>query len=602
MGYPARRRHRDPPTHIDLGHEPIRQEIVTRLNQSAYDPAINADVSAGRASDADRAVKTGKKSLAQQIDVENHRGLPPYAEYAARTIFLHTLAYNEPLKGLAPNELRYSIVGPALDISFVDEACKKFVAESAYLDDRPNAPMRFLAEANLTQIIRREERNVDLEETRAQLNDRIRSVFQGNILEAVCFPGGPHDVLDEGGESRPKLVVVSYDAVFLQGTVDEVPDLIERVYSRKGSDGQALRLFRNNLVFVAADSSRVEEMRGKARRLLALRELKKPERLDDLAEHQQAKVRELAGRSEHDLGTSIQQCYRHVFYPSRNRIGDSSTDLAHTAIDTPSASHAPGAGQKQVIGVLRQLSKLRLADDEPDSPAYVRDRTPLRKGEITTRALRNEFRRDPTLPILVGDEVFKRGVRTGVERGDYIYRSGELLYGPGDPGAAIRIDEESLVLTIAHAKSAGVWPRPKPGEEAGTPDDGEGQGALSINSEDDDEDPPENGDEETLGCFQAEARRWSGSGSRRVRRESARSRSWKFGSSTRKKDCGSPASWRVCRGRPSMSRWRAATRPRPGERSTSTTRVRSTTPVPSASSSNPSSGPPSRRTWKQSAS
>ena len=497
--------------HIDPGHEPIRQEIVTRLDQSAYDPAINADVSASGASgadntsNADKTSKAGKRSLAQQIDAEQHQGLPPFAEYAARTIFLHTLAYPDQLKGLAPNELRYSIVGPALDISFVEEARKKFRAESAYLDDRPHAPMRFLAEANLTQIVRREERNVDPEEARAQLNDRIRSVFQGNTLEAVCFPGGPHDVLDEAGGSRPKLVVVSYDAVVFAGTVDQVPTLIDRTYCRKGSDGSAFRVYRNHLVFVVADDSRVDEMQGKARRLLALRELKKPERLDDLAEHQQARVKEWAGRSEHDLGTSIQQCYRHVLYPSRHRIGDSTTDLAHTAIDTPSASHRPGAGQQQVVAVLRDLAKLRLPDDEPDSPAYVRDRTPLRKGEITTRALRDEFRRDPGLPILVGDDVFVRGVRTGVEQSAYVYRSGDLLYGPGDPTATIRIDEESLVMTMPYAKNAGVWPRSEPDTESETPDGPGGQGTPSTEFEDDDEPTSEDGDEETSRSFKVEA-------------------------------------------------------------------------------------------------
>ena len=33
--------------HIDPGHEPIRQEVVTRLGQSAYIPAIANDVAAG---------------------------------------------------------------------------------------------------------------------------------------------------------------------------------------------------------------------------------------------------------------------------------------------------------------------------------------------------------------------------------------------------------------------------------------------------------------------------------------------------------------------------------------------------------------------------
>ena len=484
--------------HVDPGRESVRQEVVTRLGQSSYVPAIDADVSSGKAD---------KKSLAQQIDADHHRGLPPYAEYAARTIFLHTLAYNDPLKGLSPAELRYSVLGPATDLSFVDEARKKFVTESAYLDDRPGAPLRFLAEANLTQIVRREERNVDAEEVRAQLNDRIRQIFEGKTLEAVCFPGGPHDVADEAGESRPKLVVVSYDAAWLEGTVDRVPELIERIYSRKGSDGSALRLCRNNVVFVAADDSRREEMRDKVRRRLALREIKKPERLKELADHQQDKVREWADRSETDEAVSIQQCYRHVFYPSRNRIGESGVDLAHTAIDSASASDRPGAGQKQVVRVLRDLGKLRLPDDEPDSPAYVRDRTPLRKGEMTTRALRNEFRRDPSLPILVGDEVFVQGVRTGVEQGDYVYRSGELLYGPGDPSAKIRIDEQSIVLTMAYAKNKGVWPRPE--EKPEEPEETEGgaggdQGAPGTDATDQEGASDGPGDP-SVGPFEAEA-------------------------------------------------------------------------------------------------
>ena len=36
------------------------------------------------------------------------------------------------------------MLGPGSDISFVEEARGKFLAESAYLDDRPGAPMRFL--------------------------------------------------------------------------------------------------------------------------------------------------------------------------------------------------------------------------------------------------------------------------------------------------------------------------------------------------------------------------------------------------------------------------------------------------------------------------
>ena len=55
--------------HIDPGHEPIRQEIVTRLGQSAYVPAISNDIAGSGAE---------KKGLAQDIDAEHHGGMPPY--------------------------------------------------------------------------------------------------------------------------------------------------------------------------------------------------------------------------------------------------------------------------------------------------------------------------------------------------------------------------------------------------------------------------------------------------------------------------------------------------------------------------------------------
>ena len=262
--------------------------------------------------------------------------------------------------------------------------------------------MRFLAEANLSVVVRREEQHVDPAVARAQLNDRIRDNFKGKTFEAVSFPGGPFDVPDEVGDGRPKLVVFAYDGLAVGEAVDEVPELVERVYANKGADGSALRALRNHLVFVAADEHAADGMRRRMRSRLALQRLKAPDRLVDLAGHQQEKIRDLEARSEQELAIAIQQCYRHVLYPSRNRMGTRGVHLAHTAIDIPSASNRPGAGQQQVARALRDLKKLRVPEDEPDAPAYVRDRTPLRKGQMTTLALRDEFRRDPSLPMLLG--------------------------------------------------------------------------------------------------------------------------------------------------------------------------------------------------------
>ena len=328
-------------------------------------------------------------------------------------------------------------------------------------------PLRFLAEANLTQIIRREDQNVDSGQARVELNDRIKSIFggtSGSVFEMIPFPAGTWDGPDDAGDGRPRLAVMAFEAVAVGATVDSVPDLIANIFERKGAEGAGLRSLRNHLVFAVADEARIQEMRQKIIRRLALAELVKPGRIDELAEHQQRKVRELETRSEQEVAIAIQQCYRHVFYPSRQRLQNSDVDLAHAAVDIHTASERPGSGQQQIVRTLREsaMQKLRLAEDPPESPGYIRDRTPLKKGQISTAALRDEFRKDPALSIHASDSVLIRAITQGVQQGDYVYRRGELLCGPGDPMASIIIDEQSFVFTMQFAKEKGIWPRPAP--------------------------------------------------------------------------------------------------------------------------------------------
>lgn len=442
--------------HVDLGFEPIRQEIFTKLGRTEFIPAVNHDIAGG-----------SKKPLAVELDEKHFAGLPPYVTYTARTVFIHSLAFNDQLKGLSAERLRFSVLGPAYDLSFIDAACKRFRDESAYLDDRPGVPLRFLAEANLTQVIRREETNVDSAQARAELNDLIKTIFggtAGSVFEMVPFPAAPGEVDDDLGNGRPRLAVMAYDGLSVGATVDAIPELVTRIFERKGSDGIGLRSLRNHLVFVVADETRTEEMRKKTVRRLALAELVKPGRIDELADHQQRKVRELESKSEMEVAAAIQQCYRHVFYPSRLRLPGSPVDMAHAAVDIHSASEKPGSGQQQIVRTLRESAnqKLRLSEDPPESPGYIRDRTPLKKGQISTAVLRDEFRKDPALSIHTSDSVLIRAITQGIQQGDYVYRRGELLCGPGDPMASIIIDEQSFVFTMQFAKEKGIWPRPVP--------------------------------------------------------------------------------------------------------------------------------------------
>lgn len=454
--------------HIDLGFEPIRLELVTRLKQDMYVPAIKAEIA---------TVETTTPALAEQLDAGPFRGLPKYGSYVARCAFIHTLAFNDNLRGLNAEELRYAILSPGTDIAFIDDARKRFVTDSAYVDDKPGAPLRFLAEANLTQIIRREETNTDRDEVRTRLNVYIRDLFTGPNLNLIPFASGSYDVADDDGNGRPYLVMLGYEAAQVVSDAVSIDSLVEKIFLHKGASTD-WRHNRNNLVFLVADAVGVSNMKSKMLRSIALESLRQPEKLKDLADYQVAKLQELHGRSKSELAVGVQQCYRHIFYPSRNRLDGSNCDLAHTVVDIQTASDRPGDGQRQVVTQLQNAGKLRLATDQPDSPIYVRDRTPLKKGQITTAALRTEFRQDPSLPILVGDDVFIKGIRQGIDQDVYIYQSGDLLRGKGDPHSEIKVDEQSFLYTTAYAREHGIWPRSEAkkdathsGDNLPTPDD-----------------------------------------------------------------------------------------------------------------------------------
>jgi hypothetical protein len=437
--------------HLDPSFGPTKNEIVTRLEMGAFDPAIRNDV----------ASSDGALSLAQQLDARDYSGLPPYASFVARTILWNTFAFNEHLKGLTAEELRYACLGPGLDPSFLDDARQKFVTASAYLDDRPGAPLRFLTEANLTMMIRRQETQVEPTEARTQLNDRIRGIFSNTkgAFNVVPFAGGPYDVDDGVGDGRPFLVLLSYDAATVRPDSLRIPDLVEKIFTQTGSQGD-FRNCKNNLVFLVADDALRDEMKAKVTRRLALEAMRTPERMSELAEHQQNKVQELYKTSEQQVALAIQQCYRHLFFPTRNeRIEGAAIDLGHTAFDVQSASERPGDGQVQVLRALVDNKKLLRGEDAPPNPRYVRDHTILKRGEVTTAGLRAEFRKETRLQIMLGDDNFLKLAREGVLQGDYIYRSGDLIFGQGDPYAEIKIDDQSFVMTMAHAKEKNLWPR-----------------------------------------------------------------------------------------------------------------------------------------------
>ena len=115
-----------------------------------------------------------------------------------------------------------------------------------------------------------------------------------------------------------------------------------------------------------------------------------------------------------------------------------------------------------MIRTLQEANQLLIPGDHPPQPSFVQGRTPLRKGQITTAALLEQFRSDTSLPMLGGTDLFVRLVRDAVDGGAWVYQRGELVGARGTPTFQVTLDEQSLILTADYARDAGIWPRPRP--------------------------------------------------------------------------------------------------------------------------------------------
>jgi hypothetical protein len=87
-----------------------------------------------------------------------------------------------------------------------------------------------------------------------------------------------------------------YDAVAVNGVTESVPELISQILLGKGAEASSFRELRNNLIFVVADSEKIAGMRRSMMRRIGLRELGKPDRLQDLADRQKERIRDLTER------------------------------------------------------------------------------------------------------------------------------------------------------------------------------------------------------------------------------------------------------------------------------------------------------------------
>ncbi|NPV68429.1 MAG: ATP-binding protein [Anaerolineae bacterium] len=432
------------PFNVDLGHEGIANDLTGRLERPRFKQIIEADIVSHLA---------GSQAHAQILD--EAIGGVPFTQRVATTAFIHSLTQGVA-SGIDPADLTLAVLTPDDDPALIQRAADRLLDKGWYFEYDGHR-YRFKPEVSLNKIIEDEMGAVGLVTAKMELDQRIRQVWKKGFLKPVFFPSEPADVDDDAG--APKLVIVHYDAAVTATQSTTPPDLVVHLFNHTGVQ-EGYRIFKNNLVFLVADSDQVENMVAHAQRYLAIRRiLNDNERLNDFYEDQRQKLKRMGDAAELDVRVAITKAYRWLYYPSGD-APQTHSNLAREQLQPQDQGKVNVDQSEVVLHILKTLEKVQTQDSPSLSAKFVRSKAwDAGKNHLSTEDLRQAFARKMNLRMLLDVNQLKKTIRNGVEQGVWIYYDAreQVGYDAESPFPVIQINDETFLYDPDEYKRLG-WP------------------------------------------------------------------------------------------------------------------------------------------------
>ena len=308
-------------------------------------------------------------------------------------------------QGLDERRIKLGCAMPGESVSDFGDALRRLADNATYLyrDGTrywySTQPTVATLAADRAEALRRDPHKVEREiEKRLQENFRDKGEFKRVHL----FPESGQDVQDDMDVG---LVVLNVQATHTRGTEDS-PALGAATDIMK-SRGTAPRLFRNALIFLAADGARQQDLDQAVRTYLAWRSIVEDSDALDLPPHQVRQAQQQIESADGAVNARIGEAFPWLLAPSQK---------------TPQASVEWQRIRLRGSGPLAVQVSRRLLNDEMlvTSMAGTRlrmelDRVPLWRGDhVSVRRLVDDFARYIYLPRLQQPDVLLGAIRDGV--------------------------------------------------------------------------------------------------------------------------------------------------------------------------------------------
>ena len=420
--------------------DPRVQSELTRYLSDNWVPVIEKDVD-------------GPNSLPLKLDNE----LPNLGKFSAcrrvaRAIYLGSAPTTAAAhKGIEDRRVKLGCVMPGESPAVFGDALRRLAGAATYLyQDGPH--YWYSTQPTVTKLAedRAEQLKRDLDKVVAELEKRVRKdlAISGDFNRIHAMPHSGADVPDD---LDARLVVLGIDHAYSRDTNSAAEVAAKAILEMRGN---APRLYRNTLVFLAADRTRLQDLDEAARKYLAWESVLADQKHLDLSPFQVTQAETQKTSADRAVAARLPETYQWLLVP------------VQATPQAPVSWEAVRLSGTDALAV-RASKKLRTDEHYLTSFAPTRlkmelDRVPLWRGDhVAVTQLIEDFARSLYLPRLKDSAVLLGAIRDGV---------GLLTWERDGFGFADSYDEAvgryrglrgGQVVTLADAHAAGLVVKPE---------------------------------------------------------------------------------------------------------------------------------------------
>ena len=289
------------PALLPFYDQKVRTALVEPLDR-AYGPILQSEVD-------------GDQSLPARIEARRQRfGRTRAATLAARAVFFATAPHAGAARGgMTGTELRFACAQPGDQIAIFGEALQELASNSAHLY-RDADRFWFSPQPTLRKLAADRARDVNEDQADARIVELLREEQRGRagFARVHAVPDNPTDIDDR----RATALVILPPSGTHDANGDGATPAVAYVREAMERRGSGQRRFRNALVFVAPDASKIDAARENARRERAWRSI-----VDDadlrqtLTQAQTSEAEREVRRSRDALNQSVRGAWVQVLHP-----------------------------------------------------------------------------------------------------------------------------------------------------------------------------------------------------------------------------------------------------------------------------------------------